>query len=200
VSEMKDSGMNESEMDGAIDRALKSYTAGEPEPNLAERITLAADASWRHSRRRKMSADVRAWALAAAASVACIALVTLWMKSEHLEVELVHTDLVQTRAVRPAGASEPAQAPTGEDHNARRRTAKLQQGAMKQRDHVQDAAGNAADGAASQATSRRAARADAKSGADAESELLVAEGVEPIVFKPIKMAPIRMEAPGQEVQ
>ena len=171
--------MKDSELDGAmeraIDRALESYTAGEPEPDLAERIVAAAKAM---RRSRRLSGVTRAWTLAAAAALACVAMVTVWMKSEHLEIAVVHTNVARPAAQRqmaPQRASaETRAAVSGETHAAVRTAgARDTKAATKQR---------------------------AESGVGAGDEQLAAEGVGPIVFKPIVMAPIRMEAPGQESQ
>jgi hypothetical protein len=177
VSEMKDA-----EWDNAINRALESYTAGEPEPGFAERIIVAV----KTSRRTRISGNARVWALSAAATLAFIVIVTLWMKSEHLQIAILHINVA-----RPAAASEPVQVPAGKDRLTKvKASGPVERGAIRWRDHAQKVGADAV----SHGPGRHA---DAT---DAGDEQLAAEGVEPIVFKPIEMAAIRMKAPGQESQ
>lgn len=178
------SQMKDSEFDNAIDRALESYTAGEPDPQFAERIVTAA-AALRRTRmlggaQPWMNGGARAWALAAAATLACLAMVVLWMHNERLEVAIVHTN-----AVRPIEANEPAQAaPNLAAPAAANVREPLRTRTSRQRDPEQETAAIAA----LNKTSGQAI------GTDAGDEQLAAEGVEPIVFKPISMPPIRMGA------
>ena len=185
VSQMKDS-----ELDNAIDRALESYTAGEPDPQFAERIVTAATASRRARMRRRsrlwMNSGARPWALAATATLACLAMAALWMHSERLEVAIVHTN-----TLRPGETIGPAQAAPNVAVPAE---AKVRDTPQTKTVRPRDPAQEAADIAAHRKAGGHAV------GTAAGDEQLAAEGVEPILFKPIAMAPIRLGVSGQESQ
>lgn len=167
------SPMNEFDLDRTIDRALKSYTAGEPKPDFAERIVAAT-----RSRSAAMR-NARSWALTVAAALACIAMLTFWMKTQHLEFAIVHTAARHPATSGPVGPQI---------------TQKLRQPAEAKARRRETFAPRAPSAVPASGTRIRSA------GTRVGDEQLAEEGVEPIAFKPIEMTPIRMGASGQESQ
>lgn len=173
-------------MDRLINRALESYTAGEPEPGLVDRVLVSVA----RTRRGRPVRVALAWALASAAALGCIATATMWLNWRHLEIAIVHTSaslpVARAQKTPTIASTSQAKTPTGKAH-APATSGFSRENLPRLQSLKREAAAD--DGARSKAN---------ETDTTAEDEQLAAEGVGPIIFKPIVMAPTRLEAPGQE--
>ena len=76
-------------LDNLIDRALNSYTSGEPRSGLTERV-LSSRASVAALNRLRLRSDKPIWALAVAVALLTAAVIPLWFKSPRPFPTIVH--------------------------------------------------------------------------------------------------------------
>ena len=76
-------------LDNLIDRALNSYTSGEPRSGLTERV-LSSRASVAAVNRLRLGSDKPIWALAVAVALLTVAVIPLWFKSPRPFPAIVH--------------------------------------------------------------------------------------------------------------
>ncbi len=159
-----------------IDLALETYTAREADAGLEDRILARATAV-----RPRMEIGRWHWTMAAAASIAVVALFSFWLKWQHLEIAFVHPPATtvtgqQTPVSAQGGtASAPgagiAEGPGAESRPKRHSSLPEQKAALQPVHGPRDVGQTPA----------------------AETETAEnAETVEPIVLKPIVFAPIRI--------
>ena len=159
-----------------IDLALETYTAREADAGLEDRILARATAV-----RPRMEFGRWRWTMAAAASIALVALFSFWLKWEHLEIAIVHPPATtvtgrQTPVSVQGGTASARGAGTAEGPSAETRP-KRHSSLPEQKVALQQVYGV-----------REAGRTPAAEPEMAEN----AEPVEPIVLKPIVIRPIRI--------
>ncbi len=159
-----------------IDLALETYTAREADAGLEDRILARATAV-----RPRIEIGRWRWTMAAAASIAVVALFSFWLKWQHLEIAFVHPPAVTVTgrqtpdSERGGTASDPGagtpEVPSAESRPKRQSSLPEQKAALQPvyRGH-------------------EAGRTPAAETETAEN----AEPVAPIVLKPIVFAPIRI--------
>jgi hypothetical protein len=159
-----------------IDLALETYTAREADAGLEDRILARATAV-----RPRIEIGRWRWTMAAAASIAVVALFSFWLKWQHLEIAFVHPPAVtvtgrQTPVSERGGtATAPgagtAEGPSGESRPKRQSSLPEQKAALQPAYRTHEGGQTPA----------------------AETETAEnAEPVAPIVLKPIVFAPIRI--------
>jgi len=89
-----------------LDRALTTYTAGEPRPGFAARV-LASTSAARYERPRA----VHAWAIAASGWAVAVAAVILWFRAQPVEIVVGHRSPAPEMAQSAPPVLHPAPAP-----------------------------------------------------------------------------------------
>ena len=159
-----------------IDLALETYTTREADAGLEDRILARATAV-----RPRIEIGRWRWTMAAAASIAVVALFSFWLKWQHLEIAFVHPPAAtvavrQTPVSAQGGTATAPGAGTAEGPSAESRP-KRQSSLPEQKAGLQPAY-----------RTHEAGRTPATEPEMAEN----AEPVAPIVLKPIVFAPIRI--------
>ncbi len=159
-----------------IDLALETYTAREADAGLEDRILARATAV-----RLRVEFGHWRWTMAAAASIAVVALFSFWLKWQHLEIAFVHPPAAsvtgrQTPVSAQGGTGFAPGAGTAEGPGAEAGP-KRHSSLPEQKAALQPVYGV-----------REAGRTPAAVPEMAEN----AEPVEPIVLKPIVIRPIRI--------
>jgi uncharacterized membrane protein YgcG len=170
--------------DREIDHALASYLAGEPEPGMEDRVVAAARAEGRS--RDRFFAGMRAGALAAAAGLAALAIATMWMRSEHLQVAIVRQPVVRSGN----NVSEPARAENRGAAKMNRSAVAVKSGRDSRLDERETSARGSRTGRSGPGSN---GSGSSGTGAQRTADVEMAqEGVQPIVMKPIALTPIRI--------
>lgn len=163
-----------------IDRALETYTACEADAGLEDRILARVTAV-----RPRMEIGRWRWTMAAAASIAVVALFSFWLKWQHLEIAFVH---------QPATAVTGRQTPAQDGAEATRGTGIVKGPDAESGPRLQSSP-------AEQEAALHPVNRPREAGRTPAAEAKMAEGAEPvapIVLKPIVIRPIRIGGARQD--